>query len=142
MCYNVHGAGTWDKGLSFIPLKRKAEKPPLARIQKISPVSYGVASLADTAIITFEVECCDLQVSQEVARICTQDNINLHLQRFRLPLVKVVAQAKILEPVFDKIDKGADFIASEAKVRIVSSIDRASVSNVQSHSVILVLFQH
>ena len=123
MWYDVRGAGTWDNGLSFIPHTRKAAKPPSARIQKISSVSYGVASLADTAMITFEVECCDPQVSQEVARICTQNNINPHLQRCRLPLVKVVAQAKILEPVFDKIETGAGLIASEAKVRIVGSID-------------------
>lgn len=123
MWYDVRGAGTRDNGLFFIPPTRKAEKPPVARIQKISSVSYGVASIADTAMITFEVECCDPQVAQEVARICTQDNINLHLQRCRLPLVKVVAQAKILEPVFDLIETGAGLIASEAKVRIVSSID-------------------
>ena len=75
-------------------------------------------------MISFEVLCCDLQVAQDVASICTQDNISAQVKRFRLPQARLVAEAEILEPCLEKSETMAELIASEAKVRILQlSID-------------------
>ena len=114
-------SGISDDTLSFIPQTKK--NPPVTSIQKISPVSYG-PTLSSSSMISFEVLCCDLQVAQDVASICTQDNISAQVKRFRLPQARLVAEAEILEPCLEKSETMAELIASEAKVRILQlSID-------------------